>query len=387
MSAPEVSATLELFSLDNVSKHNTKNNCWVTLHNRKIYDVSKYLKDHPKADTKALDFAGKDITSALNDKKNYHSSTFSFADNDKYLIGYLANEEEEFKLLSNNNHKVEVKLNKVTKSNEKYDSTTFVKELPTEDHFVIATDFKKDWETHHFLNLEKPLLPQLWYAKFDREFYIDQVHRPRHYGAKSAPLFGNFLEPLSKTPWWFIPTVWLPVVGYHLKVSLANMNNFLAMFLFGVGLFVWTLIEYCLHRFLFHLDSRIPDHNIFYMLHFALHGCHHYLPMDPYRLVMPPTLFVILCTPFYKLVFSLLPLYWAYAGFAGGLLGYVIYDETHYWLHHSRVPKFMRLLKKVHLEHHYKNYQLAFGVSNYFWDKVFGTFLYPDSPLSPMKYD
>lgn len=37
------------------------------------------------------------------------------------------------------------------------------------------------------------------------------------------------------------------------------------------------------------------------MLHFLLHGFHHYLPMDKYRLVMPPSLFIILAAPFWKL--------------------------------------------------------------------------------------
>ncbi|CCH60818.1 hypothetical protein TBLA_0D03180 [Henningerozyma blattae CBS 6284] len=379
--------TKELFSLESVQKHNTKKDCWVIYQNRKIYDVSQYLADYPKGNSKIIDFAGKDITSSFKNQERYNHDpeTYDFmSHNDKYLVGYLANEEEAYKLLSNPSHKVEVKL---TEQPSTYDSTTFVKELPSEDHFVIATDYKKDFNEHHFLDLEKPLIPQLWRAKFNRAFYIDQIHRPRHFGNKSAPLFGNFLEPLTKTAWWVIPVVWLPVVFYHLKVAFHNMNNIFATFLFCVGVFVWTLIEYSLHRFLFHMDNRIPDHPMFYVLHFTIHGCHHYLPMDPYRLVMPPTLFLILCTPFYKLVFSVLPLYWAYAGFAGGLFGYVCYDEVHYWLHHSRVPKFMRLLKKLHLEHHYKNYQLAFGVSNYFWDKVFGTYLYPDSPLSPMKYE
>lgn len=47
----------------------------------------------------------------------------------------------------------------------------------------------------------------------------------------------------------------------------------------------------------------------------------------------------------------------------------------------------MRKLKKYHLEHHYKNYQLGFGVTSWFWDEVFGTYLGPDAPLSKMKYE
>ncbi|EDO17766.1 hypothetical protein Kpol_541p9 [Vanderwaltozyma polyspora DSM 70294] len=373
MSAKD-SKTLELFAKSRFEEHNTEADCWVSVKERLIYDVSSYLKDNADADSSILEHAGKDITKLTKTRE------FKFI-SDEYLVGYLATEEEEVRLLTNKDHKVEVNLQDGT-----YDSTVFVKELPAEEKFTVATDLGKDFQDHHFLDLNKPMLWQVLFGNFTRDFYIDQVHRPRHYGKGSAPLFGNFLEPISLTPWWLIPIIWGPVVVYHLSVALNNMNNIFAGFLFCLGIFVWTLIEYCLHRFLFHLDDWVPQHNIFYTLHFLLHGVHHYLPMDQYRLVVPPALFLVLCTPIYKLVFGLLPLYWAYAGFAGGLLGYICYDLTHYFIHHVKLPKFMRKVKKHHLEHHYKNYQLGFGVSNYFWDKVFGTYLGPDSPASIMRY-
>lgn len=381
----DTSKTLQLFSKEQVSKHSSAKDCWVTISNRKIYDATKFLDEHPGAPRYILDHAGQDITDVLKNDLNdgYSESAYEILE-DNYLVGYLATEEEEAKLLTNIDHKVEVKL---TSGSDTFDSTTFVKELPTEDKLSIATDYGRDFKRHHFLDLSKPLIPQVLFGNYTRDFYVDQIHRPRHYGKESAPLFGNFLEPLSKTAWYVIPLVWLPVVIYHFVVALKNMNAIFAVFFFCLGVFVWTLIEYSLHRFLFHLDDWLPQYNIFYTLHFLLHGVHHYLPMDRYRLVMPPTLFLILCTPFYKLVFGLLPLYVAYAGFAGGLFGYVCYDLTHYFLHHSKLPPFLRKLKKYHLEHHYKNYQLGFGVTSWFWDTVFGTYLAPSSPISQMKYD
>lgn len=375
------SRTLQLFSRKQVSEHNTADDCWVTVSHRKIYNVTRFLDEHPGGPKYILDHAGEDITEVLKNKSihEHSESAYEILDED-YLVGYLATEEEEKKLLSNPNHKVEVKL-------DEFDSTTFVNDLPTEDKLSIATDYSKDFKRHHFLDLNKALLPQVMFGNYTRDFYIDQIHRPRHYGKGSAPLFGNFLEPLSKTAWYVIPIVWLPVVLYHVSVAFKNMNPVLTVFFFCVGMFVWTFIEYGLHRFLFHLDDWLPEHNIFFTLHFLLHGVHHYLPMDRYRLVMPPTLFVILCAPFYKLFFSILPLYVAYAGFAGGMFGYVCYDLTHYFLHHSKLPPYMRKLKKYHLEHHYKNYQLGFGVTSWFWDKVFGTYLAPNSPVSQMKYE
>ena len=79
---------------------------------------------------------------------------------------------------------------------------------------------------------------------------------PRHYrGGDSAPLFGNFLEPLSKTPWWIVPTLWIPpvIAGTVYGSSVLGVAPGVGYFVFG--LCFWTLLEYILHRFLFHLDQ------------------------------------------------------------------------------------------------------------------------------------
>ncbi|SCW03307.1 LAFE_0G07536g1_1 [Lachancea fermentati] len=392
------SKTLPLYSQKQLAAHSSAEDCWVSLYQRKIYDVTRFLNEHPGGSQALLDYAGKDVTEIMKDEKEHeHSESAYEIMNDEYLVGYLATDEEERKLLGAADavgETVEVRLDGKTgatgaavATSEEFDSTVFVPEVPPEEKLSIATDYSRDYKRHKFLDLNKPLLWQVLFGSFTKDFYLDQVHRPRHYGRGSAPLFGNFLEPLSKTPWFMIPIVWLPVVIWHMYTALQHMNNTLAVFLFGVGVFVWTLIEYGLHRFLFHLDGYLPNNQVAYTVHFLLHGVHHYLPMDRFRLVMPPTLFVFLCTPFYKLVFALLPYYWACAGFAGGLLGYVCYDLTHYFLHHAKLPPYMRKLKRYHMEHHYKNYELGFGVTSWFWDKVFNTYLGDDAPLSKMKYD
>ena len=82
----------------------------------------------------------------------------------------------------------------------------------------------------------------------------------------------------------------------------------------------------------------LPDNRVGITAHFLLHGIHHYLPMDKYRLVMPPTLFVALATPFYKLAHTVFFYDWyaATAVFCGGIFGYICYDLTHYFLHHKK---------------------------------------------------
>lgn len=121
--------------------------------------------------------------------------------------------------------------------------------------------------------------------------------------------------------------------------------------------------------------SYLPNNRVAITLHFLLHGIHHYLPMDKYRLVMPPTLFVVLATPFWYLAHTIIPYSWhaATAVYCGGIFGYVCYDLTHYFIHHQNLPLWYQGLKKHHLAHHFLDYELGFGVTSKFWDYIFGT--------------
>lgn len=368
-----MSRNLPLISAAEVASHSSQDDCWVTLYNRKVYNVTNFLDEHPAGEDVILEYAGKDITEIMADAESHeHSESAYEMLDDEMLVGYLATAEEANELLNNKNGtQVEVKLTKETE--DKIDVYEFHDKLPPAEALSIQTDYSEDARKHRFLDLSKPLLPQMIFSNFSKEFYLDQVHRPRHYGKGSAPLFGNFLEPLSLTPWWVVPAVWLPVNFYIFYIGFTGQSKITAMSFWVFGLSVWTLIEYVLHRFLFHLDHYLPDHPIFLTIHFLLHGVHHYLPMDRYRLVMPPTLFLALAYPFYRLVFGLLPFYMACSGFAGGFLGYIMYDVTHYVLHHTKLPKYFQELKTYHLEHHYKNYELGFGVTSKFWDVIFDT--------------
>jgi 4-hydroxysphinganine ceramide fatty acyl 2-hydroxylase len=110
--------------------------------------------------------------------------------------------------------------------------------------------------SREFLDPSRPLFPQIWYGQFDKEFYLNQVHSPpRIKDDISPPLFGNILEPLSKTPWWMVPTIWLPAVAYGMHLAGEGLKSPLQLTIYWVlGVFLWTFAEYTLHRFLFHLD-------------------------------------------------------------------------------------------------------------------------------------
>ncbi|KAJ3291750.1 fatty acid alpha-hydroxylase [Blyttiomyces sp. JEL0837] len=227
-----------------------------------------------------------------------------------------------------------------------------------------------------FIDVEKPMLAQVFFGKFTKQFYLEQVHIPRQVKG-SAPIFGPaYLEIFTKTPWFVIPMVYIPIVSYLLSYSL-QVNSALSVgFHFAVGVFCWTLIEYSLHRFLFHIDDYLPDNRVAITLHFLLHGIHHFLPMDRQRLVMPPVLGLTLSSFFVVLFRAIFPTYMYYGVMAGAFFGFQGYDMIHYYLHHGR-PAFehLREMKTYHLDHHYKNANLGYGITSKLWDYVFGTLL------------
>ncbi|KAJ6787394.1 hypothetical protein PWT90_09807 [Aphanocladium album] len=358
------SRTLPTFSRAEVESHSNAGSCYVTVGNN-VYDVTDFVDDHPGGGSLVLEYAGKDISEILKDPTSHEHSEAAYEVLDDSLVGFLT-EKGTANGTANGSAATD-------KSGVHVHPRTG---MSCEEDLTKDTDYNQDYKKHKFLDLSKPLLMQVWRGGFTKEFYLDQVHRPRHYkGGASAPLFGNFLEPLSKTPWWVVPTIWLPCVAFGVYKASEGLPNAHVAGYWVFGVFFWTFIEYCMHRFLFHLDGYLPDNRVFLTLHFLLHGIHHYLPMDKYRLVMPPTLFVVLATPFWSLAHTLFAYSWyaATAVYCGGIFGYICYDLTHYFLHHENLPLWYKQLKKYHLQHHFLDYELGFGVTSKFWDTIFGT--------------
>ncbi|KAI0694956.1 oxidoreductase [Cytidiella melzeri] len=370
-----MSKRIRIYTDEDVSAHSTSASCWVS-RNGKVYDVTKFLDDHPGGDDLILKYAGKDIGSVMKDPEEHEHSESAYDMMDGFLVGRLGQGE----------------------------SVVSDDWVAPDDFHPEETDTAKDYEKNQFLDLRQAMLPQLLSANFSKSYYLQQVHQPRHLSS-SAPLFGPaYLEVFTKTAWYVIPTLWLPIAGYLLVRSLLQFtlgNQALPLFsvdpvaplklllttpiayvavaqalpCFFFGNLVWTFLEYTLHRFLFHLDFYLPDHPYAFAIHFTLHGIHHYLPMDQLRLVMPPALFAALSYPFTQLAHTLFPAAMANAIIAGAFTFYVLYDVMHYAMHHKRLPAYMREVKKYHLAHHYKNFELGFGVTSKIWDIVFNTVL------------
>jgi sterol desaturase/sphingolipid hydroxylase (fatty acid hydroxylase superfamily) len=140
-------------------------------------------------------------------------------------------------------------------------------------------------------------------------------------------------------------------------------------------LFAYPLIWYVLHRWVLHC------HWMFKVPFLAstwkrIHYDHH---VDPNHLeVLFGALYTTLPT---LLVVAALPGYLiggiggAAAGFATGLLCTCFYEFFHCIQHLAYKPriKWLATMKVRHVEHHFHNEDGNFGITNFVWDRLFGT--------------
>lgn len=242
--------TLPTLTHAEVEKHSSEKSCYVTI-GANVYDITEFLDSHPGGPELILDYAGKDVTDILKDEISHTHSDSAYEMIEEFLVGFVVQDNLK------PNGKVQAKIADSQINDEVNQYVHPRTGMTCEEDLSIDTDAGSDYKTHKFLDLNKPLFMQIWRGGFTKEFYLDQVHRPRHYkGGASAPLFGNFLEPLSKTPWWLVPMIWLPAVSYGLYVANKGFGSPLTTGLWWVGgVGLWTLIEYAMHRFFFHLDE------------------------------------------------------------------------------------------------------------------------------------
>jgi len=234
------------------------------------------------------------------------------------------------------------------------------------------------------VDLTRPLYPQVA-GLGDR--YFDWVHIPirksvlkelenRGDGpwAGSVRIFNqDWLEVMTHISWRLVLMLWVPViigllVGARMWESISWGSLAGTWFL---GILVWTLVEYGLHRFIFHTAPKSAGG---IKAHFLAHGIHHYDPFDGTRLVFPPLGGLGIATVLFLGMEMFLPTAQAMVLMAGLLTGYLIYDMSHYISHHGRITDpWFRFLHRYHKAHHHRDPDALFGVSNPLWDIVFRT--------------
>ncbi|TAL90982.1 MAG: fatty acid hydroxylase family protein [Rhodanobacter sp.] len=129
-----------------------------------------------------------------------------------------------------------------------------------------------------------------------------------------------------------------------------------------LGLFVFSFIEYLIHRWLFHTHIPLFEQG---------HRMHHEHPLgyDSLPFFLPPIVLLALA----GLLVWLMPLGFALLLAGSITLGYITYGLSHFIIHHVRFKQpLLRRWAGAHHVHHYHP-ETNFGVTTLLWDIVFGT--------------
>jgi len=195
--------------------------------------------------------------------------------------------------------------------------------------------------------------------------------KPKHTGTKN--IFENpVLESLTRTNalvpitlYYVIPLFLLGYGAIYTEISVLK----LALLFFG-GVIFFSLLEYILHRYLFHMHTHTELRR---KIQYNIHGLHHDYPKDKDRLAMPILASITLAIVLYALFYLIIGVN-VYGFLPGVMAGYSTYLFVHYAVHAYPPPKnFLKELWVHHAVHHYKDGDHAFGVSSPLWDYVFGT--------------
>ncbi len=142
----------------------------------------------------------------------------------------------------------------------------------------------------------------------------------------------------------------------------SDVHLLAAALAFVGGLLLFSLIEYCFHRWLFHGPDQAMQRG---------HAQHH---VDPHGIgtlpfFLPPVLLLVIVALFSKA----LPIGYALVAVGGIAGGYFAYGQCHDWIHRTRFqhPLARRWAANHHVHHHHPDSN--FGVTSPLWDFVLGT--------------
>lgn len=190
----------------------------------------------------------------------------------------------------------------------------------------------------------------------------------------SARMFDNaFLEACSKvhpvTPFLFYIPIITGLMVWALWTGVTTLG--MAALFSLAGYLTWCVMEYTLHRNLFHWEGNGPLTRKF---HDIIHGYHHNYPDDPLRLVMPLGASI----PLALVISGLLWLVGRPAAtlpyFCGIVVGYLVYDFLHWAVHYKKPSTaWGKKMRSHHMAHHFACPDKNYGISHQWIDALVGT--------------
>lgn len=314
-----------VYTPEELRKHDSQESAWIAIDGY-VYDVTPFLEEHPGGKDIVMDHLGKEATAIFTNENVHAHSDAAFAMLAQYKIGTLRG-------------------------------------------CKVVDRTSRDEQLASMVDVTKPIIPQI--PKLGAK-YSEWIHGTT--GLNKIIIFESFLEKFTRWPWWYIFVLWTPFIVWALNQNLKHNSAGSTAFMYVVGMLSWSIVEYVMHRFVFHMSTDTTMWNYF---HFFAHGIHHLTPNDSTRLTFPPTFsFAIIClgmqVPRYLVSWDCGIL----AAYAGTATGFVLYDTCHYYFHHGEakwMPLFLQKMKSSHLNHHYKDDSTNYGVTSPLFDYICGT--------------
>lgn len=195
------------------------------------------------------------------------------------------------------------------------------------------------------------------------------MNKENRHRSRPAMFKSPLLEGLTFLRFSHFLIVWIPVVGANVYLSAMELRNPLASVASVLSaLAMWWLIEYVLHRYVFHSG---PDRGLTGLAH--IHGCHHRDADDRLRNLTPLSVTIPVGILVYFSTQYLLGEYFGRLWFSSFAVGYVVFEIVHYWCHRARDGNraFGFLIRHHGLHHH--NGSGNFSVSLPILDRLMGT--------------
>ena len=140
-------------------------------------------------------------------------------------------------------------------------------------------------------------------------------------------ILDNLTRTSVKVPVVMFVIISIGVSFYSFAQSYLNIGSFILFS--AMGFVFFTLLEYLVHRFLYHTHDEIKREGSWQYL---FHGVHHDFPKDRERLAMPPIIALVIAAVFFftfLLIFGKKGL----AFFSGFSFAYAFYLCIHYAIH------------------------------------------------------
>jgi sterol desaturase/sphingolipid hydroxylase (fatty acid hydroxylase superfamily) len=179
-------------------------------------------------------------------------------------------------------------------------------------------------------------------------------------------LTNQFLNSLAVHPsnYWicFVTDPVTVVLFIYWNTAILQRSIYVSLACYVGGILTVSLCEYSLHRWVFHSSFPVAH---------AGHAMHHDSPRA--LLGFPWFVTAALWWSIAYISVNVLHIPFALSFIAAFITGYTVYGVTHHILHHHNIGG--RWLRKLRIHHyiHHRFSDVNFGVTNRFWDKVFGT--------------